>query len=107
MRGGGDKMAAGDPQFEWHARDGKPVQAPTDARTYIDISRARLGPAGLVTMVAVPPRGWRVELAEVSIPTVIASARGVRTVPSDRRAELIRAFRAEGLPVEPERPADA
>jgi hypothetical protein len=35
------------------------------------------------------------------VPRVIAHAAGVRNVPTDRRTEIIGAFLAEGLPVEP------
>jgi hypothetical protein len=36
----GEKMATGDPQFQWHTRDGKAVQAPTDARRYRHLAYA-------------------------------------------------------------------
>jgi hypothetical protein len=47
------------------------------------------------------PRAGRSPRADLQVPRVIANANGVRDVPTDRRTEIIRAFLAEGLPVEP------
>ncbi len=49
-----------------------------------------------------PQFEWRgVDGNPVEPPRVIANAKGVRDVPTDRRTEIIGAFLAEGLPVEP------
>jgi hypothetical protein len=94
-------MAVGDPQFEWRGPAGDMTEAPPNARTYVDIARARIGPFGRIVMAAIAPDRWKVEVATLRVPPVLANVSAVRTVPTDRRAEIIGAFRAEGLPVEP------
>ena len=95
-------MNAGDPQFEWLGVDGSPVEPPENARTYVDIARARVGPFGRIVLAATGSARWRVATADLLVPRVIANAAGVRNVPTDRRPEIIGAFLAEGLPVEPQ-----
>ena len=94
-------MNAGDPQFEWRGVDGNPVAPPTNARTYVDIARARMGPFGRVVLAATGAARWKVATAELQVPRVIAHNATVRALPTDRRAEIIGAFLAEGMPVEP------
>jgi hypothetical protein len=94
-------MGAGDPQFEWRGPGRETTEAPANARTYIDIARARIGPFGRIVMAAIAPDRWKVEIASLKVPPVIAHVTAVRTLPTDRREEIIGAFRAEGLPVEP------
>jgi hypothetical protein len=94
-------MGAGDPQFEWRGPGGDTTEAPPNARTYVDIARARIGPFGRIVMSTSAPDRWKVEVATLKVPPVIANVSAVRTLPTDRRAEIIGAFRAEGLPVEP------
>ena len=94
-------MNAGDPQFEWRGIDGSPTEPPKNARTYVDIARARMGPFGRIILAATGTARWKVTTAELQVPRVIANAAGVRNVPTDRRTEIIGAFLAEGLPVEP------
>ena len=94
-------MGAGDPQFEWRGLGGETTEAPANARTYVDITRARIGPFGRIVMAAIAPDRWKVEIASLKVPPVIANVTAVRTLPTDRREEIIGAFRAEGLPVEP------
>jgi len=94
-------MAAGDPQFEWRGPDGGMTDAPANARVYVDIARARIGPFGRIVMAAITPDRWKVEVASLKVPPVNANVSAVRTLPTDRRAEIIGAFRAEGLPVDP------
>jgi len=94
-------MGAGDPQFEWRGPDGGTTDAPANARIYVDIARARIGPFGRIVMAAISPDRWKVEVASLKVPPVIANVSAVRTLPTDRRAEIIGAFRAEGLPVDP------
>jgi len=93
-------LNAGDPQFEWRGVDGSPVEPPKNARTYVDIARARMGPFGRVVLVATGTGRWKVATADLQVPRVIAHAEAVRALPTDRRAEIIGAFLAEGLPVE-------
>jgi hypothetical protein len=90
-----------DPQFEWRGADGNPVEPPTNARTYVDIARARVGPFGRIVLAATGAARWKVAVAELQVPRVIANAAGVRALPTDRRPEIIGAFLAEGLPVDP------
>jgi hypothetical protein len=94
-------LNAGDPQFEWRGVDGNPVEPPRDARIYVDIARARMGPFGRIVLAATGTATWKVTTADLQVPRVIANAAGVRNVPTDRRTEIIGAFLAEGLPVEP------
>ena len=94
-------MGAGDPQFEWRGAAGGLAEAPANARTYVAIARARIGPFGRIVMAASAPDRWKVEIATLRVPPVLANLSAVRTLPTDRRAEIIGAFRAEGLPVEP------
>jgi hypothetical protein len=94
-------LNAGDPQFEWRGVDGNPVEPPRDARTYVDIARARMGPFGRIVLAAMGGGRWRVATADLQVPKAIAHAESVRSLPTDRRAEIIGAFLAEGLPVEP------
>ena len=94
-------MNPGDPQFEWRGVDGNPVEPPRDACTYVDIARARMGPFCRIVLAATGTARWKVTRAELQVPRVIANAKGVRDVPTDRRSEIIGAFLAEGLPVEP------
>ena len=68
----------------------------------VDIARARMGPFGRIVLAASEPARWKVTTADLQVPRVIAHAAGVRNVPTDRRAEIIGAFLAEGLPVEPQ-----
>jgi hypothetical protein len=93
-------LNAGDPQFEWRGVDGNAVEPPRNARTYVDIARARMGPFGRVVLVATGRARWKVATADLQVPRVIANAESVRALPTDRRLEIIRAFLAEGLPVE-------
>ena len=93
-------MSSGDPQFEWRDLDGTEIEAPENARTYVDIARARMGPLGRVVMRATGDGRWRVEMAELSVPTAFANSQSVRPLPTDRRQEIARAFRAEVLPVD-------
>ena len=95
-------MNAGDPQFEWRGIDGSAVEAPENARTYVDIARARMGPFGRIVLTATGGPRWRVATADLQVPRVIANAEDVRALPTDRRREIIGAFLAEGLPVEPD-----
>jgi hypothetical protein len=95
-------MGSGDPQFEWRDGGGRSTPPPVNARTYVDIARARIGPFGRVIMSASGGERWRVEVANLKVPPVIARADSVRALPTDRRAEMIGAFRAEGLPVDPD-----
>ena len=94
-------MNAGDPQFEWRGVDGNPVEPPLNARTYVDIARARMGPFGRIVLAATGAARWRVATADLQVPRVLAHDARVRSLPTDRRAEIIGAFLAEGLPVEP------
>jgi hypothetical protein len=94
-------LNAGDPQFEWRGVDGNPVEPPANARTYVDIARARVGPFGRIVLTATGSSRWRVTTADLLVPRVIANSAGVRALPTDRRAEITGAFLAEGLPVEP------
>jgi hypothetical protein len=94
-------MGAGDPQFEWRGPGGGTAEAPANARTYVDIARARMGPFGRIVMAASASDRWKVEVATLKVPPVIANVGAVRSLPTDRRSEIIGAFRAEGLPVEP------
>jgi hypothetical protein len=94
-------LNAGDPQFEWRGVDGTPVEPPANARTYVDIARARVGPFGRIVLTATGNARWTVTTADLLVPRVIANVAGVRALPTDRRPEIIGAFLAEGLPVEP------
>jgi hypothetical protein len=60
-----------------------------------------MGPFGRVVMNATGGR-WRVEIASLLVPRVLANSETVRAVPTDRRQEIVGAFRAEGLPVDSE-----
>ena len=95
-------MNAGDPQFEWRGVDGSPTEPPKNARTYVDIARARMGPFGRIVLTATGAERWKVTTADLQVPRVIAHEASVRSLPTDRRAEIIGAFLAEGLPVEPQ-----
>jgi hypothetical protein len=94
-------LNAGDPQFEWRGVDGNLVAPPPNARTYVDIARARMGPFGRIVLAATGAARWKVAAAELQVPRVIANDVIVRALPTDRRTEIIGAFLAEGLPVEP------
>jgi hypothetical protein len=60
-----------------------------------------MGPFGRIVLAATGNARWKVATADLQVPRVVANSAGVRALPTDRRPEIIGAFLAEGLPVEP------
>ena len=90
-------------RIDWEYRSGNDAQPPANEKDWVDVIEPIMRPAGKVVLVFVsrPRSEWRVLVAMKPPKTQPLGPFGkVETEPIDKRAEVVAALKAKGLPVE-------